>query len=57
MPVELLNEIVTPAPPTYAVGICGWCRRDASTLRFVTVPFDAWVCAPCRGVRAGEREG
>ena len=41
----------------YRTSTCRWCKRDASTLRFITVPWDAWVFAPCRGVRAGEREG
>ncbi|MDP3703091.1 MAG: hypothetical protein Q8R78_01705 [Candidatus Omnitrophota bacterium] len=41
----------------YREGVCGWCKRQASTLRQITVPFDALVCAGCRGVRAGEREG
>ena len=40
----------------YAEGICGWCRKMAETLRFVTVPWDAWVCSSCRGVKPHEKE-
>ena len=41
----------------YREGVCGWCRHQSSTLRQITVPFDALVCAPCRGIRPGEQEG
>ena len=41
----------------YQIGICGWCGKASSTLRWITVPFDEVVCAACRGVRPGEQEG
>ena len=41
----------------YQAGICGWCREASASLRQITVPFDALVCAACRGARPGEVEG
>lgn len=40
----------------YRSGECAWCRRDSETLRSITVPFDAMVCAPCRGIKVNEEE-
>ena len=41
----------------YQRGICGWCGKASSSLRQITVPFDALVCRACRGIKPGEQEG
>ena len=40
----------------YREGVCAWCRRQASTLRFVSAAVEGWVCKECRGVPEGVEE-